>query len=598
MTTDPRLSLARKIHGSALAGPDSFSASQWAGVERAWEWIEKQYHPQEPPMKQDHGCRGCNDPAYLHTPGCIAKTTPPWTAEQREAAYSVAHHAIALSVDGALCATDPTTRGDAFMHEITRVAPLFVEQRAVPMAERALHTAHEFTPHGINLSATCGTQGQIDAIPWSDILRHAPKRAVPSIEACVEAFESLCYDHESKRDRRAGVESVRALCIGEQGDGRSVEELANSPVAPQPPSAPRGEGSGDSAGSSPAARPSPPHILEVVNSSPLAREVFMHGSWAGKEQGDGASVPGDSGLKAGHNMERGSGCPASDHHADRETSTPQGPKDPAPSPAPAAPKRDSMEHSLDALPYVDAYKRQVDELNRDTPKLAAPFAPDREALAKAMQLALAKHPNEAVAPLHDCRLDIVDLRYRQADAALTALAPLLAERDALQAEVEKLRRERDGWMPLNRRLIEHRIEAEKERDTALARVRELEEASKIASDVYAAAQKVGEHLARTTGVVLAGKTYDHAVNAALDRIKELEGAGIDVDACAREIDAASVPWQEPDSWKDIASILRKHARPANRSVTREELATIVYNYEISEKPMTAALASVGIEVKP
>jgi hypothetical protein len=114
------------------------------------------------------------------------------------------------------------------------------------------------------------------------------------------------------------------------------------------------------------------------------------------EQGDGASVPGDSGLKAGHNMERGSGCPASDHHADRETSTPQGPKDPAPSPAPAA-----------------------------------PFAPDREALANLMQLALAKHPNDAVAPLHDCRQDIIALRYRQADAAIASFAPIVAERDAI-----------------------------------------------------------------------------------------------------------------------------------------------------------------------
>jgi len=585
-----KLELARKIHGSDLAGPDSFSAEQMKGVERAWAWVcentapkpdiaptcahgePRQYDaetrewfyqcggtgdfnrpPQDQQMKQERTWHEITDMDKLRAD---AKAREPytgprekpymmvggWTDEQREAARGIwmAHATGTLTFN-------------AVLEAISHVAPLFVEQRAVPMAERALHTAHEFTPHGINLSATCGTQGQIDAIPWSDILRHAPKRAVPSIEACVEAFESLCYDHESKRDRRAGVESVRALCIGEQGDG--------------------------------------------------------------------ASVPGDSGLKAGHNMERGSGCPASDHHADRETSTPQGPKDPAPSPAPAAPTFEPWTvddpHATEIyqdekiLRYKNGNGRVVffnkeafkflrdtspaERANADMPftrtgvDAPAPFAPDREALSRLFYKTWRQRPPG------------VGFNARElADAYIDYFAPLLAERDALQAEVEKLRRKNEANLAHWREDIEDYV---KQRDTALARVRELEEASKIASDVYAAAQKVGEHLARTTGVVLAGKTYDHAVNAALDRIKELEGAGIDVEACIREV--RETPWtfavqqrHRDEIVLSIASILRKHARPAKRSVTREELATIVYNYEISEKPMTAALASVGIEVKP
>jgi len=488
-----------------------------------------------------------------------------WTDEQREAARGIwmAHATGTLTFN-------------AVLEAISHVAPLFVEKRAVPMAEMALHTAHEFTPHGINLSATCGTQGQIDTIPWSDILRHAPKRAVPSIEACVEAFESLCYDHESKRDRRAGVESVRALCIGEQGDG--------------------------------------------------------------------ASVPGDSGLKAGHNMERGSGCPASDHHADRETSTPQGPKDPAPSPAPAAPFAPDREalarHELikEILTERVHGERGIGDAASAANAALRYFAPllaERDALRKELdercdQVDALQHDRDkimvrlgnACQPFEiEDRIRGLQQRAGERDALQARVDSLYQfyceeaktfhdKEIALQAEVEKLRRERDEWKRVSNRrdedcgkLADSRRDLIVERDTALARVRELEEASKIASDVYAAAQKVGEHLARTTGVVLAGKTYDHAVNAALDRIKELEGAGIDVEACIREV--RETPWtfavqqrHRDEIVLSIASILRKHARPAKRSVTREELATIVYNYEISEKPMTAALASVGIEVKP
>lgn len=45
MSDAKKLELARAIHGTDHATRTSFTATQWAGVERAWAWVNRELDP-------------------------------------------------------------------------------------------------------------------------------------------------------------------------------------------------------------------------------------------------------------------------------------------------------------------------------------------------------------------------------------------------------------------------------------------------------------------------------------------------------------------------------------------------------------------------
>lgn len=202
MTPDQTLALARAIHGTPHATRTSFSPEQWKGVERAWEWIGKNYvpqvnlgcecvhcmisrknhevldanyHPQEPPMKQET-CTTCGatDPnAQGFCSNAFHAPPPTWTAEQREAACDVR----------AACWLKEDDEFPEICAAIAKVAPLFVSHPPVPSVEECERAYSD------GFATTINTNGGNDAA----------------------------------RSRRAGIAAVRALFVQGDTDERIAE---------------------------------------------------------------------------------------------------------------------------------------------------------------------------------------------------------------------------------------------------------------------------------------------------------------------------------------------------------------------------------------
>jgi|GEM_PF-5651771 len=241
MNDEKKIDLARAIHGTPHATRTSFTATSWAGVERAWEWIGKNYQPKdesvflneyqarlerqlsmnqddrvwqgptsmtmEPPMKQENDL-GDNDVWQAPTTDSMEHSgdafpymtahVKPWTAEQREAACDV-RAACWMKEDGdapELCAA------------IAKVAPLFVSPPPVPSVEECERAYSK---------------------AWHDDDCARNTRSIENDVTCCEA---------------AGIAAVRAMFVQGDGGGGSTKGDANpigtapSPTPPPVPSVP------------------------------------------------------------------------------------------------------------------------------------------------------------------------------------------------------------------------------------------------------------------------------------------------------------------------------------------------------------------------
>ena len=430
-----KLELARKIHGSDLAGPDSFSASQWAGVERAWAWVCENYEPRTEPvflnewMARQLKALGITQPPQDQP--MKQEQNQPWTDEQLEAARDLYPTELRDECANDLC------------KEIARVAPLFVEPRAVVKVNRHyIDIGLDVDVVGLDASSM-----HTEMIPWSEIDRCRTPRAAPSIEAIMQTYWLARSAHQSADEpEREAVREVRdmlvrALCIGEQGDG-AVSVIGNT------------HGRSVVAGSSPAA-PSPAPAAPTV--ADLAEAWYEEGTkvhedrayirqtsshrpmrfsakfWAQMSAVRALLVQGDT-TEFAPNGDRLT-CAACDVRLPKPSTEPFGMCD-----------------------------KCVEDARRPAP--AAPFAPDREALANRLSSSGAEFSSEF------------------ADEAFAYFAPLLAERDALRKElaercdqVDSLQHERDKIMVrLGNACQPHEIEDRirilqqraGERDTALA----------------------------------------------------------------------------------------------------------------------------------
>lgn len=263
MSDEKKLALARAIHGTPHATRTSFTATTWAGVERAWEWIGKNYQPkddpvflneyvdrlqkhlgkmredpQEPPMKQDPLVSTDYSATWID-----GERVPPWTAEQREAANEL--RAIIYE-----STKDPRTivKRDDICTSIAKVAPLFVSPPPVPSVEecqaayseglnRCNRTIDEAHTAGIAAVRALFVQGDGDgphqgegfARPTSQTLDTGARRAEAADESLVEsarACEPLATPKKGREDAR-------------KPDSKTVDEGGSAPSpAPAPVSHP------------------------------------------------------------------------------------------------------------------------------------------------------------------------------------------------------------------------------------------------------------------------------------------------------------------------------------------------------------------------